>query len=54
MVVYGVEYKMTEVMAKEIIKNHKGPRKHPQNILIDYVNAQCGLLKPCVKVLISG
>ena len=54
MTVYTCEYTMTSTMAKEILKNQKGPRKNPQTVLVEYVNSQCGLLRPCSKVIISG
>ena len=49
----NVEYKMSNSMARSIIKNHKGPKKRPQEILCDYVNSQMGLKGNCVKVLIE-
>ena len=48
-----VEYKMSNLMARSIIKNHKGPRKRPQEILCDYVNKELGLKGFCTKVLIE-
>lgn len=49
----SIEYKMSNEMARNIIKNHKGPKKRPQEILCDYVNNQMGLKGNCVKVLIE-
>ena len=49
----SIEYKMSNEMARNIIKNHKGPKKRPQEILCDYVNSQMGLKGNCVKVLIE-
>lgn len=48
-----IEYKMSNQMARSIIKSHKGPKKRPQEILCDYVNQECGLKGHCVKVLIE-
>lgn len=48
-----VEYKMSNLMARNIIKNHKGPKKRPQEILCEYVNRECGLKGQCTKVLIE-
>ena len=48
-----IEYKMSNQMARSIIKAHKGPKKRPQEILCDYVNQECGLKGHCVKVLIE-
>lgn len=47
-----VEYKMSKLMADEIIKASKSKRR-PQEILCDYVNTQCGLKGYCVKVLVE-
>ena len=47
-----VEYKMSKLMADEIIKASKS-KKHPQEILCNYVNTQCGLQGYCVKVLVE-
>lgn len=47
-----VEYKMSKIMADEIIKASKSKRR-PQEILCDYVNTQCGLQGYCVKVLVD-
>ena len=47
-----VEYKMSKLMADEIIKASKSKRS-PQEILCDYVNTQCGLKGYCVKVLVE-
>jgi hypothetical protein len=48
-----VEYKMSNLMAKQIVKAHKGAKKRPQEILCDYVNKELGLKGHCVKVLIE-
>ena len=42
-------YKMSEIIAKEILKKH--PNEDPQKVLCEYVNEQCGLLYECVQVL---
>ena len=47
-----IEYKMSKVMADEIIKASKS-KKTPQEILCNYVNEQCGLKGFCVKVLVD-
>ena len=47
-----IEYKMSKVMADEIIKAAKS-KKTPQEILCNYVNEQCGLKGFCVKVLVD-
>lgn len=49
----SIEYKMSNSMARNIIKSHKGTKKRPQEILCDYVNTQMGLKGHCVKVLIE-
>lgn len=49
----SIEYKMSNAMAKSIIKNHRGPKKRHQEILCDYVNTQMGLKCNCTKVLIE-
>ena len=52
-----IEYKMSRVMAEEIIKAAKGKSgKLPKpaiDILCDYVNTQMGLKGYCVKVLVD-
>ena len=52
-----IEYKMSKVMADEIIKAAKGKSgklpKPAHEILCDYVNTQCGLKGSCVKVLVD-
>ena len=52
-----IEYKMSKVMADEIIKAAKGKSgklpKPAHEILCDYVNTQCGLKGFCVKVLVD-
>ena len=47
-----IEYKMSKIMADEIIKAAKS-KKTPQEILCNYVNEQCGLKGFCVKVLVD-
>ena len=47
-----IEYKMSKVMADEIIKASKS-KKTPQEILCNYVNSECGLKGFCVKVLVD-
>lgn len=49
----SIEYKMTNTLAKSIIKMYKGSKKRPQEILCDYVNKECGLKGNCVKVLVE-
>ena len=44
----AVEYRMPEVMAKEILKDRKN--RNPQEFLIEYVNRECGLKNLCTKV----
>lgn len=46
---YTCEYKMSSVMAYEILKDHKDG--DVQKILCDWVNQNCGLLWECVKVV---
>ena len=52
-----VEYKMSKVMADEILKAAKSKSgklpKPPLDILCDYVNTQMGLKGYCVKVLVE-
>ena len=50
-----VEYKMSKTMADEIVRvaKKKGNRRPPQEILVNYVNEQYGLLRTCVRVLIN-
>ena len=48
-----IEYKMSKVMADEIIKASKNKQRRPQEILCEYVNTQCGLQGYCVKVLVD-
>ena len=52
-----IEYKMTKVMAEEILKAAKGKSgklsRPTQEILCDYVNTQMGLKGYCVNVLIE-
>ena len=47
-----IEYKMSKVMADEIIKASKS-KKTPQEILCNYVNSELGLKGFCVKVLVD-
>lgn len=47
----AVEYIMSETLAKELLKNRKN--KNPQDILIEYVNNECGLKNLCTRVTIS-
>ena len=46
-----VEYKMTQTMATEILKARKNKKSNPQEYLVNYVNTQMGLLRPCARVL---
>ena len=52
-----IEYKMSKVMADEILKAAKSKSgklpKPPLDILCDYVNTQMGLKGYCVKVLVD-
>ena len=50
-----VEYKMSKTLAAEILKHRKGTdaKKNPQESLVRYVNEQCGLLHPCVRVIVD-
>lgn len=48
-----IEYKMSRLMAEEIIKAYKGNRKDPQYVLCQYVNENCDLKGYCVKVLVD-
>lgn len=51
----NVEYKMSNRMAKEIIRSYKAvpslAKLRPQEILVYYVNEQCGLMRNCSKVI---
>ena len=51
----NVEYKMSNIMAKEIIRSYKAvpslAKLRPQEMLIHYVNEQCGLMRNCSKVI---
>ena len=47
-----IEYKMSKVMADEIIKASKS-KKTPQEILCIFVNSELGLKGFCVKVLVD-
>lgn len=48
-----VEYKMSKILASEILKKHKNVRGNSQDILVNYVNTQCGLLRHCVRVIVG-
>lgn len=48
-----IEYKMSKKQANELIKSYKGPRKNPQDILIEYVNTNLNLLSNCVRVIVD-
>lgn len=48
-----VEYKMSKVMADEILKASKDSKMTPQQILCHYVNEQLGLKGYCVNVLVD-
>lgn len=48
-----IEYKMSKCQATKLIKSYKGPRKNPQDILIEYVNTNLNLLRKCVKVIVD-
>ena len=47
----NVEYKMSNRMAKEIIRSYKAvpslAKLRPQEMLVHYVNEQCGLMRNC-------
>ena len=50
---YGpVEYRMSPVLAKELLKNRKGAdvKMRTQDYLCKYVNEECGLKGQCVVV----
>ena len=47
-----IEYKMSKVMADDILKESKGKRP-TQEVLCEYVNTQCGLKGYCVKVFVD-
>ena len=47
-----IEYKMSKLMADEIIKASKS-KKTPQEILCHYVNSECDLKGYCVKVIVE-
>ena len=47
-----IEYKMSKLMADEIIKASKS-NKSPQEVLCNYVNSECGLKGYCVKVIVE-
>ncbi len=51
----NVEYKMSNIMAKEIIRSYKVvpslAKLRPQEMLVHYVNEQCGLIRNCSKVI---
>ena len=49
-----VEYKMSKTLANEILKKYgKKGKSNPQTVLTAYVNEQCGLLRPCVRVIVG-
>lgn len=45
-----VEYKMSRLMAEEILR---GKKANPQEVLCAYVNENCGLKGYCVRVLVD-
>ena len=51
----NVEYKMSNRMAKEIIRSYKAvpslAKLRPREMLVHYVNEQCGLMRNCSKVI---
>lgn len=51
----SIEYKMSNRMAKEIIRMYKSipslAKMRPQEMLVHYVNEQCGLMRNCTKVI---
>ena len=47
------EYQMGRALAETIINDDKS-RRHPQEILCEYVNTQCGLMGYCVKVFVTA
>ena len=51
----NVEYKMSNIIAKEIIRSYKAvpslAKLRPQEMLVHYVNEQCGLMRNCSKVI---
>ena len=51
----NVEYKMSNIMAKETIRSYKAvpslAKLRPQEMLVHYVNEQCGLMRNCSKVI---
>ena len=51
----NVEYKMSNRMAKEIIRSYKAvpslAKLRPQEILVHYVNEQCGVMRNSSKVI---
>ena len=47
-----IEYKMPRTMAEFIMGDLKG-KKHPQEVLCDYVNTQLDLKGYCVKVIVE-
>lgn len=48
-----VEYKMSRLMAEEVIKASKGNKSNPQEVLCNYVNTFLGLKGYSVRVLVD-
>lgn len=49
----NVEYKMPKLQASNVLKKYRDERKNPQDILIKYVNENCGLLRNCTRVIVE-
>ena len=47
------EYQMGRALAETIINDDKS-RRHPQEVLCEYVNTQLGLMGYCVKVFVTA
>ena len=51
----NIEYKMSNRMAKDIIRTYttipRLAKLRPQEMLVHYVNEQCGLMRNCSKVI---
>ena len=47
------EYQMGRALAETIIADDKS-RRHPQEVLCEYVNTQLGLMGYCVKVFVTA
>lgn len=47
----SIEYKMSNEMAKELLKMRKNKQQKPQEFLCDYVNTELNLKGHCVRVL---